>query len=115
MKRKTIGVVFFDEIDNSEAVAGRLGNTLSFLIERVATFGHRGKVYLDGTPTFEDASGWQFLLSSDFRKPYVPCPFCGTYQVMAFTRIKLKPGHEGERDPQRIKILQLAGYECEDC
>jgi len=115
MKRKTWGRIYFDEIDNSETVAGRLGNTLDFLIERVATFGHRGRVILDGTPTDENASGWQFLLSSDYRKPYVPCPYCGHYQVMAFGQIKLKPGHELDRDSDKIKLQQLAGYECIAC
>lgn len=113
--RRTIGLCLFDEIDNCERAAGGMGNTLELLGERIVTFGHRGKIVADSTPTTESGSGWQLLLQSDYRKPYVPCPLCGWYQVLAFERIKLPPEFGEVRDANRIELEQLARYECEAC
>src|SRR5690606_7650052 len=35
MVRKTIGLIIFDEVDNAEAQAGYLGNSLKLLIQRI--------------------------------------------------------------------------------
>lgn len=110
--RKTIGLAIFDEIDNTEKAAGHLGNTLDVLAERLATYGHRGKLMLDATPTVPAASGWRTLEASDFRRPHVACPFCGTYQVLVFDQLKMP---EDVRDPDRIADEQLAWYECAHC
>jgi phage terminase large subunit GpA-like protein len=115
MIRKTIGLAFFDEIYNCERASGPLGNTLEVLRERLVTYGHRGKLVVTGTPTREDASGWQLLLASDYRRPHVPCPRCGVYQVLIFDNIRLIAGREDERDPELIELQQLAGYQCAAC
>lgn len=115
MIRETAGLALFDEIDNCEESAGSLGDTLDLLAERVVTFGHRGRIVATGTPTRASASGWQMLLNSTYHRPYVPCPACGHYQILTLDQIKLKPGHEGERDPDAIEIDDLAGYECAHC
>ncbi len=113
--RKTIGLAVFDEIDNCERIAGSLGNTLDLIAERLVTFGPRGLFIQDGTPNIASASGWQSLQHSDYRKPHVPCPHCGTYQVLSFDRLILAPGHEKERDPDRIEAEQLVRYQCAEC
>lgn len=115
MIRKTIGLAVFDEIDNCEQVSGPLGNTLKVLRERLVTYGHRGKLILDGTPKGPDGSGWRSLQSSDCRRPHVPCPHCGTLQVLDFDRIVLVKEHARVRDPDRIEAEQLARYQCEGC
>lgn len=134
MVRKTIGLVIFDEIDNAEAQVGYLGNSLQVLKERIVTYGDRGKVFVNGTPTVATAAGWRMLQESDWRKYHVPCPLCGTYQVLRFGRIVIPELYEGlagvqseEISAGRIKLTdklpppavirrdQLARYQCEGC
>lgn len=111
--RVTAGVVVFDEIDNCEAAAGRMGNTLQVVQDRVTTYGYRSKVLINTTPTVSTAAGWTKYQASDRRQYYVPCPHCGTYQTLVFERIKIVPA--GERNPDKIELEGLAGYECGAC
>ncbi len=111
----TIGLIVFNEIDNIVKQNGALGDILDVAVERVTTFGRRGRTLVNGTPTTTDAPGWRALQRSDYRRPFLPCPKCGTYQVLQFDRIKLPPGHEHVRDPDAIRIDQLGKYQCEGC
>lgn len=95
MVRKTIGKVIFDEIDNAERQVGYLGNSLKVLLERIVTYGHRGKLIAVGTPTVSLAAGWRLLQTSDWRRYHVPCPLCGTYQPLVFGRIVVPRVYEG--------------------
>lgn len=112
MIRRTCGRVFFDEIDNCDAEAGRLGNTWQLASDRVTTFGHRAKLASVSTPTTTNASGWRNYERSDQRRYHVPCPTCGGYQVLKFGQLKVPPG---ERSPDKIEAEDLARYECEAC
>jgi phage terminase large subunit GpA-like protein len=109
--RKTCGVVVFDEIDNCEAQAGRLGNTWKVAAERLVTFGYRGKLVGVTTPTTEDATGWVQYQASDQRQYHVPCPHCGGYQVLTFASIKWPEGS----DADQIELDNLAKYACAHC
>lgn len=109
--RRTCGVVIFDEIDNCEAAAGRLGNTWKVAGERVATFGYRAKLIGTTTPTVEDATGWQEYQASDRRRFHVPCPECGHYQPLVFSSL-IWPGGKSADD---IELETLATYACSDC
>jgi phage terminase large subunit GpA-like protein len=110
--RRTIKNVFADEIDNCDQQAGRLGNTLLLAQERTTTFKGRSKVVLPSTPTIPEASAWRSWKESDRRHYYVPCPKCGTYQILRFAQIKVD---HGERDSNKIILNDLAYYECEHC
>jgi phage terminase large subunit GpA-like protein len=113
MIRRTSGVNAFDEVDNCEAHAGRLGNIWTLLLERLTTFGYRGKQIGVTTPTTSDASGWRAWLASDQRKYWVPCPRCGTYQLLRFDRIRFPT--EGSATPEWIEQQEAAWYQCEGC
>lgn len=115
MIRRTIGVIAFDELDNCEAAAGRLGNTLSLVSDRLATFGYRGKLLSATTPTTTMASGWQSYEASDRRQYFVPCPHCGHYQTMTFAGIVVPEEKDGGRDPDRVEAEGLARYQCDGC
>lgn len=142
MVRKTIGKAWFDEIDNAEAQVGYLGNSLTLLEERLATFEERALLAANGTPTYSHAAGWRLLESSDWRRYNVPCPHCGELQPLQLSRIKLflprvaallgrraklKPPNDPEDIPEwlernaleptpdQIQKHQLAGYECRRC
>ena len=110
--RRTCRYVFFDELDNCEQQAGDLGNHLSVAAERTTTYGYRGKVFDATTPTTTDGAAWTEWMASDQRRYYVPCPHCGTYQILSFSQIKWP---EGERDPDAIEHGGLAWYQCLSC
>ncbi|MEM1207782.1 MAG: terminase gpA endonuclease subunit [Planctomycetota bacterium] len=142
MVRKTIGKALFDEIDNAEAQVGYLGNSLTLLEERLATYEERALLLANGTPTYAHAAGWRLLTQSDWRRYNVPCPHCGELQPLQLSRIrlilprvaevmarfkKLKPPKDPadiadwleenalEPDPDQIEAHRLAGYECRRC
>jgi phage terminase large subunit GpA-like protein len=114
--RRTSGLNLFDEVDNcvESATSAKLGDIWTLLEDRLTTFGYRARQLGVCTPTVTDAAAWRAWERSDQRKYWCPCPYCGTYQVLQFDQIKLIPGHEHERDADRVKLLDLAQYECEN-
>lgn len=123
MVRKTIGLVIFDEIDNAEAQAGYLGNSLKVLRERLVNAEEWGLLFVNGTPTVESAAGWRLLLESDRRTYRVPCPCCGGYQPLVFGQLKVAkdwrdhcpPSGLKKPTPDMIERYQLARYHCIHC
>lgn len=114
--RRTWGIGLFDEVDNcsEEAMKSRLGDVWSLIEERLTTYGYRGKQVGVSTPTTTEGAGWKAWLTSDRRKYWCPCPRCGHYQILRFEQIKLRPGHEDERDPEAVELGELAAYQCEN-
>ncbi len=112
--RRTSGLNLFDEVDNCAAFAGRLGDIWTLLEDRLTTYGYRGKQVGVSTPTVTEGAGWKAWLKSDQRRYWCPCPRCGHYQILQFDQLKLAPGHEDQRDPERIEFEQLARYLCEN-
>jgi phage terminase large subunit GpA-like protein len=110
--RRTCGIMFFDELDNCDEAAGKMGNTFDVAMERLTTFGYRSKAVAVSTPRVAEGSAWKMYLASDQRKPWVPCPLCGQYQVLTFANITIP---EQERNPDTIEIKNLAWYTCEHC
>lgn len=109
--RKTIGVALEDEIDNCDMQAGSLGNTSDLIGVRLTTYGYRAKHVQVTTPTTTDANGWQSYLASDQRRPHVPCPECGHYQVLLLPSLKWPEGS----DADSIELDCLAEYACGGC
>lgn len=111
MVRVTVRFVFFDEVDNCEKAAGTLGDTFTLAEQRTTTYGHRGKTVAVSTPSTPEGSAWREYLASDQRQYYVPCPFCGHYQVLAFPRLTWPK----DRTAAEIARGELAWYPCEAC
>ncbi len=111
MIRRTAGIVLFDEIDNCQKHAGRLGNTWELAAQRLATYGYRAKQVGVTTPTTEDAPGWVLYMQSDQRRHHVPCPHCGAYQVLIWDSLKW-PAHTSA---DAIESGRLATYVCAHC
>ena len=112
LTRRTIRRVVFDELDNCEKSAGKLGDNLTLAAERTTTWGHRGMVLGVSTPTIPGASCNREFEASDKRHYHVPCPLCGVYQVLQWDQIKIP---KDERDPNVIEAGALAWYECIAC
>lgn len=76
-----------DEIDAwPEKTSGHeKGDPMELLEKRTATFKHSKKIFDLSTPLDAHNSRiWAALIASDFRKRFVPCPFCGEYQELVW-------------------------------
>lgn len=101
---RPVRIVLLDEEDRYPHSAGTEGDPGSLAQKRTTTFWNRLLVTAS-TPTNEGeskiASRYQ---QSDMRKYYVPCPECGSFQVLFWAQVKfdkLKP--------------ESTHYECEHC
>lgn len=66
------------------------------------------------TPIFTDGYAYKQFQMTDRCRYWVPCPHCGKYQRLKFSRKTLRWPAD-ERDPERIEALDLAMYHCEAC
>ncbi len=108
---KPVRYLFRDETDKYPKFSGEEADPLELSSERTRTFWNR-KIVDCSTPTTESGYINREYDRSDKRRYYVPCPHCGGYQVFYKIQIKVP---ETERDPERIKQLRIAWYECIYC
>ncbi len=109
--------VLFDETDEYPPTAEKEGDPIELGMQRAENFPNK-KFCFASTPTIKGASrieeSW---LESDQRLYYVPCPHCGTMQILIFspksmfahlTKGYLKFLHKGNE-------VTYVAYECGDC
>jgi len=85
----TIRFVFCDEPDKYPRSAGKEGDSMDLAWERASTFGSRRKRIQVCSPTIAGESRiGKAYEESDQRRPWVPCPACGTMQVLAWAQVK---------------------------
>jgi len=88
-------------------------------IDRLTTYWNR-KIMELSRPTVPDGHITKSYEKSDRRKYWVPCPFCGAYQVLSFWQVKHQGAKLGEwpenrRNPEYIRASRVARYECRHC
>lgn len=107
-------VLIRDEIDGVPAMltTGE-GYWLDVSYARTKAWGARRKVMDFGTPTtYSQSEIWKAYLLGDQRKFFVPCPFCGAFQVLDFNI---------DNDDKGIVPVTVGGklkeavYVCEHC
>jgi len=111
LSQKPVRYLFMDETDKYPHFSGEEADPVKLATERTRTFWNH-KIVSCSTPTTKDGYIHREYERSDRRCYYVPCPHCGGYQVLDFEQIKVP---ETERDPEKIKHLHLAWYECLYC
>lgn len=85
---RPIRIVLMDEIDRYPASAGTEGDPVELARKRATTFWNR-KIGLFSSPTIKDLSRIEAAYNeSDQRKFYVPCLYCGEYQVMVWAQVR---------------------------
>lgn len=110
---RSVGRVFFDEVDKYPRFAGREADPISLGSERLRWWSNSRR-WISSTPTTTDGYIWQFWKKSDQRWYHVPCVFCGGFQKLQFgPNTVVWP--KDERDPLRIKEHRLASYKCIHC
>ena len=121
LAQHTIRYLVCDEVDKYDSDVGGSelrqgeGDPIDLAWERAMTFGSRRKRILACSPTVAGQSriGKAFL-QSDQRRPYVPCPHCGTMQVLRF---RDRDGYHVRWDSGVARELQAATarYHCIKC
>ena len=96
-----------DEVDRYPDDVEEEGSPISLVDKRQVTFGDNKKTFMLGTPTIAGASRieTEFLLT-DQQYYYVPCPHCGTYQILKFQYLKWQKGRYHENEVH---------YQCTEC
>jgi phage terminase large subunit GpA-like protein len=85
--RRTIQYFFADEVD--KYVITKEGDQLALGFERTAWFKSRRKIILTCSPTVDGRSTIQkYFNLTDQRRPWVPCPHCGEYQVLRWPAVR---------------------------
>ena len=116
---RPIRYVDFDEIDKYPRFSGRDADPLALGSKRTTTYGHRRFIWKRSTPTIRAGNIWRaWEACADKRHYHVPCPHCGEHLVLDWSHVKY-PKLDDEADPakraDRIKMDDLAYYECQHC
>jgi phage terminase large subunit GpA-like protein len=102
---RTVRLVLFDELDKCAKAARHLGDPIALAKNRTITYPGRWKHVLVSTPSEEgDSPITAEYEKTDMRRHYVPCPHCGTFEVLKMAQIKW-----GDGPPED------AVYVCEHC
>lgn len=91
-RRTSRRALFFDEVDAYPASAGGEGDPIELGIGRTEYYWNR-KIVAGSTPKLAGYSVIERLFTEgDQRRYYVPCPSCGTFQVLRFPNLKWPKG-----------------------
>lgn len=106
---RPIRLVLLDETDRYPASAGTEGDPVNLAEKRAETFFNRKLVNVS-TPTIKGASRIEKAFAeSDQRYYNVPCPHCGSMQVMRWHNVRWDKDENGENIPE------TAAYYCDEC
>lgn len=104
LRSMPVRYIFLDEIDAYPGDVEGEGDPVNLAIKRTSTF-NRKKIFMVSTPTIQGISRIEAEYeNSDMRKYFVPCPHCGSMQVLKWPQI-----HFTDNDPK------TACYVCEYC
>lgn len=113
---RTIRYLLCDEIDKFPVSADKAGDPISLARGRTTNFGSLRKIIQVCSPTIKGESRIELAYeSSDQRKPWVPCPHCGEFQILNWQQVKW-----GENLPETLRggPEELPGpvyYQCGHC
>lgn len=106
---RPIRILLCDEVDRYPPSAGAEGDPVNLARKRTVTFWNR-KIVLVSTPTIKGVSridaAWE---ESDKRWFWVPCPDCGTHQVLRWEQV------HWEKDAAGAHLPETAHYVCVEC
>ncbi len=115
---RPIRILLCDEVDRYPFSAGAEGDPVNLAKKRTVTFWNR-KVVLVSTPTIRGASRIETAYAeSDQRQYWVPCPSCGTHQVLVWGQVRWDSpagGHANGGHAMREHRPETARYHCIAC
>jgi phage terminase large subunit GpA-like protein len=96
--------LFLDEVDGYELDLNGEGSPIDLARARTRTFAKK-KIFIVSTPTVEGKSVVENeFMMTDQRYFNVPCPHCGTMQVLKWSQLRWQSG-----------LYHTARYQCESC
>lgn len=112
--QKAVRYVFGTEIDKWSTHKSREADPADLVRERVKAFWNH-KLIFEGTPTIEGQSRIDQLgkEANQLLKYHIPCPHCGTKQVLDFKRIKFQKGKKDKLDRDLAETTSY--YQCIKC
>lgn len=112
-RRITVRVVMFDEVDGyAIGGAGAEGDQITLGIKRSETFWNR-VIVIGSTPTVKGQSRIEKEFdATDRRRYFVPCPHCGTHQVLEWGDKDTVQGIKWLRDEDGQYVPGSAYYGC---
>ena len=85
MASATKRIVLVDELDRAREKIGEQGSIINQLRARTQAWGNQAKIFWFSTPNDEETSTIYLLYKQGTQEMYyVPCPYCGTMQLMDF-------------------------------
>lgn len=110
LRRESVRVVFFDEVDGYPESAGPEGDPIALGEMRTVSYWNR-KVFLGSTPNTKGISRIEkdYVLG-DQREYQVPCPHCGAFQALRWGGRDTAYGIKWEDDKP-----ETAAYLCAHC
>lgn len=122
---RPIRIALCDEVDIYEASAGTEGDAVELTRRRLDAFWN-SKLILASTPTVRGASRIELAYQqSDRRKYWLPCPHCGTEQLLEWRNVRWPEGRPREArlfcescgaawsDGLRVRALALGQWRAE--
>ena len=122
----SVEVVIMDEIDYFFERTGamnpvtleRTRRAIEMAVGRSDAFPVTRRIAKICTVTTPEGPIWKEYMESDQRKPWVPCPRCGRYQILRFDGMVIEEEHRGgvrPQDPQSEAEARGSYYECAWC
>jgi phage terminase large subunit GpA-like protein len=109
------GDLVLDEVDGFEGDAEGEGDPVTSLKNRFKNF-PRGKMLMISTPVGASTSRIsREFKAGDQRVYFVPCPHCGHYQKISFSRLKWPKRRDDETRKDREARYEMAGLLCVGC
>ena len=113
-----IEYVFCDEVARYPTYAKEEGDPVELAMERQKTFMYTKKTVLTSSPTVKEGTISRFFEDCEEKLTYwVPCPHCGSYQVLEFEQLRWDKELEkkGKNEGVMRLIRDSAYYECIHC
>lgn len=105
--------LFGDECGIWPASLPRIGDPLEYIKKRTRRYRNRKGIFAT-TPSTPDHPSWREATAANFARWYVPCPECGEYQYLAWSRVKFD--HCKTTDGWDLdRVARETYYECEHC
>lgn len=108
-----IRYLFMDELEKWPKFSGKEANPRNLALERTRTYKSRRKVLQTSTPNLEEGEINRQFEASDKRRYWVPCPHCGTYDHLRFSKETVI--WPEEVTVEQIEHGRLARYVCQSC
>lgn len=107
--RRSIQFLLCDEINKYPASSGKEGSFIKLADERTSTYRSRAKRLYACSPTDPRGAISVKYEATDQRKPWVPCPQCGHFQILRWLQVRWD---ETVADEDKAST---AYYQCENC